>query len=49
LNLNNKSPEYLSLFIDEKLKKGAKGVSSVNGPQENTLFDILISRFNNKN
>lgn len=29
LNLNNKSPEYLSLFIDDKLKKGCKGVSRV--------------------
>ena len=28
LNLNNKSPEYLSLFIDDKLKRGSKGVSS---------------------
>ena len=27
LNLNPKSPEYLSLFIDDKLKKGTKGVS----------------------
>lgn len=27
LNLNSKSPEYLSLFIDDKLKKGCKGVS----------------------
>lgn len=27
LNLNPKSPEYLSLFIDDKLKKGCKGVS----------------------
>jgi len=27
LNLNPKSPEYLSLFIDEKLKKGSKGLS----------------------
>lgn len=26
LNLNQKSPEYLSLFIDDKLKKGVKGV-----------------------
>lgn len=26
LNLNTKSPEYLSLFIDDKLKKGVKGV-----------------------
>ena len=27
LNLNTRSPEYLSLFIDDKLKKGVKGVS----------------------
>jgi len=27
LNLNQKSPEYLSLFIDDKLKKGVKGMS----------------------
>lgn len=26
ININHKSPEYLSLFIDEKLKKGVKGV-----------------------
>ena len=27
VNLNDRSPEYLSLFIDEMLKKGVKGVS----------------------
>ena len=27
ININHKSPEYLSLFIDDKLKKGVKGVS----------------------
>ena len=27
LNLNQRSPEYLSLFIDDKLKKGGKDVS----------------------
>lgn len=27
LNLNSKSPEYLSLFIDDKLKKSSRGVS----------------------
>jgi len=27
INLNPKSPEFISLFIDEKLKKGLKGVS----------------------
>ncbi|XP_056913040.1 cullin-3-like [Takifugu flavidus] len=26
-NLNSRSPEYLSLFINDKLKKGAKGLS----------------------
>ena len=26
INLNTKSPEFLSLFIDDKLKKGVKGV-----------------------
>lgn len=29
LNLNAKSPEYLSLFIDDKLKKGVKGMSEI--------------------
>jgi len=38
LNLNPKSPEYLSLFIDDKLKKGVKGVSDV--------WDLLGSRTN---
>lgn len=28
-NLNSKSPEYLSLFIDEKLKKGVRGVNII--------------------
>jgi len=27
LNLNPKSPEYLSLFIDDKLKKGVRGMT----------------------
>ncbi|XP_031623522.1 cullin-3 isoform X1 [Contarinia nasturtii] len=27
LNLNNKSPEYLSLFIDDKLKKSSRGMT----------------------
>ena len=27
VNLNPRTPEYLSLFIDDKLKKGVKGVS----------------------
>ena len=31
LNLNKRSPEFLSLFIDDKLKKGVKGLSDVEG------------------
>ena len=27
MNLNKRSPEFLSLFIDEQLKKGVKGPS----------------------
>jgi hypothetical protein len=26
INLNDRSPEFISLFIDENLKKGLKGV-----------------------
>jgi len=29
LNLNTRSPEFLSLFIDDKLKKGVRGLSDV--------------------
>jgi cullin 3 len=35
INLNKHSPEYLSLFIDDKLKKGGKEVC-----QRNSLIDI---------
>ena len=38
INLNQKSPEYLSLFIDDKLKKGVKGVSSLPVPFPLFLF-----------
>jgi cullin 3 len=27
INLNTRSPEFISLFVDDKLKKGLKGVS----------------------
>eukprot|EP00898_Chlorokybus_atmophyticus_P002087 jgi/Chlat1/287/Chrsp1S03176 len=27
INLNNRSPEFISLFVDDKLRKGLKGVS----------------------
>lgn len=39
-NINNKSPEYLSLFIDEKLKKGVRGVIII---QFIYLFKLIIS------
>ena len=44
VNLNEKSPEYLSLFIDEMLKKGVKGVS-LSGFTHNirTLHVVLMS------
>ncbi|CAD5111560.1 DgyrCDS859 [Dimorphilus gyrociliatus] len=35
INLNTKAPEYLSLFIDDKLKKGVKGMT------ENEIENIL--------
>lgn len=27
INLNQRSPEYISLFIDDKLRKGLKGLT----------------------
>jgi cullin 3 len=29
LNLNPKSPDYLSFFIDDKLKKGVRGMTEL--------------------
>lgn len=43
LNLNPKSPEYLSLFIDDKLKKGVKGVS-ISGLHVKTFSKKLKSQ-----
>ena len=40
LNLNPRSPEYLSLFIDDKLKKGVKGLSDAE--VENVLDKAMI-------
>ena len=40
LNLNRCSPEYLSLFIDDKLKKGVKGLSDAE--VENVLDKSMI-------
>lgn len=42
LNLNPKSPEYLSLFIDEKLKKGSKGLSE---QEVETILDKTMVLF----
>jgi len=42
LNLNPKSPEYLSLFIDDKLKKGVKGVSSLCVPNLETEHMLCL-------
>jgi len=40
INQNNKSPEFISLFIDEKLKKGLKGVSEEE--VETTLNKVMM-------
>ncbi|EFA79173.1 cullin C [Heterostelium album PN500] len=42
INLNPKSPEYISLFIDEKLKKGLKGVSE---EEVDVLLDKILMLF----
>ncbi|XP_012281078.1 cullin-3 [Orussus abietinus] len=44
LNLNAKSPEYLSLFVDDKLKKGTKGMSE---PEVEGILDktMVLFRF----
>ena len=42
LNLNQRSPELLSLFIDDKLKKGVKGLSDVEVEQ---VLDMILFRF----
>lgn len=48
LNLNPKSPEYLSLFIDDKLKKGTKGLSEQDIErvldQSIVLFKFLVDK-----
>uniref|UniRef100_A0A5F9DN96 Cullin-3 n=2 Tax=Boreoeutheria TaxID=1437010 RepID=A0A5F9DN96_RABIT len=44
LNLNSRSPEYLSLFIDDKLKKGVKGLTE---QEVETILDkaMVLFRF----
>ena len=50
LNLNQRSPEFLSLFIDDKLKKGVKGLSDVEVEQvldkSMILFRFLQEKVN---
>ena len=43
INLNLKSPEYLSLFIDDKLKKGVKGVRSCRVAIHFSINRIFVS------
>ena len=43
VNLNDRSPEYLSLFIDEMLKKGVKGVSDMLGLHCGTTYGHTCS------
>ena len=42
LNLNQRSPEFLSLFIDDKLKRGVKGLSDVEQVLDKS---IILFRF----
>ena len=51
INLNEKAPEYISLFIDENLKKGLKGVSDTtltvlvltNSIQRKPIWRLMLS------
>ncbi|CAF1635370.1 unnamed protein product, partial [Adineta ricciae] len=44
INLNQRSPEYLSLFIDDKLKKGGKEVNRISGHSDQmNLSTVLFS------
>lgn len=37
INLNEKSPEFISLFIDDNLKRGLKGVSQLEQHEGSSL------------
>lgn len=45
INLNPKSPEYLSLFVDDKLKKGVKGVCDVWMLILGAVFSVIWKSF----
>jgi len=42
INLNQRSPEYISLFIDDKLRKGLKGMSDT---EVETVLDKVMALF----
>lgn len=42
INLNSRSPEYISLFVDDKLRKGLKGVSE---EDVETILDKVMMLF----
>ncbi|MFS8017275.1 putative cullin protein, neddylation [Helianthus anomalus] len=42
INLNTRSPEFISLFVDDKLRKGLKGVSE---EDVETLLDKVMTLF----
>jgi len=44
INLNARSPEYISLFVDDKLRKGLKGVNEDDVkvvPDQEKLFQMM--------
>ncbi len=43
INLNQRSPEYLSLFIDDKLKKGGKEVREINSLIKYFIFNFILA------
>lgn len=45
INLNARSPEYISLFIDDKLRKGVKGVKGLSDSDVEGVLDKVMSLF----
>lgn len=42
VNLNQRSPEYMSLFIDDRLRKGLKGMSDT---EMEVVLDKVMALF----
>ena len=40
VNMNDKCSEFISLFIDDHLKKGMKGVSKLSASIKQSLFNF---------